>query len=81
MRGVLLFISVAVFMIFGFFAVRIADEFFTENYKGFNYDECQEKENVTQNNKNQDEALFLNRKYVIITLKAMRETAHTQLSC
>ncbi len=45
MREILLAITVIVFMFFGIFIVSKADKFFAENYKGFEDDENEEKDN------------------------------------
>ncbi len=39
MRDIILLITVIAYMIGGYFVVGKIDEFFDENYKGFNYDD------------------------------------------
>lgn len=59
MQDFLLIITVIAFMIFGFFIMGKVDKFFSENYKGFEYDENEEQdtEDSVQKDENEDNSL------------------------
>lgn len=58
MQDFLLLISVAAFMVFGFFIADNIDKFLNKYYKGFEYDEEQDKENTVQKAENKDNLLL-----------------------
>ena len=58
MQKFLLIITVIAFMIFGFFIIGKVDEFFAENYKGFDdEDKEHDTEDSVQKDENEDNLL------------------------